>query len=61
MEYDPHDIQVLRLLKSFFDIRQAEVRETVVRMAESLASSDSAKECSQGRFVNQNRPEPDTN
>ena len=39
MEYDPHDIQVLRLLKSFFEIHQPEIRETVVRMAEALAQA----------------------
>jgi hypothetical protein len=61
MAYDPHDIQVLRLLKSFFDIRQPEMRETVVRMAESLASGGSAKASSPGCFIDEKPSDPDMN
>ena len=42
IEYDPLEIQVLRLLKAFFIIAHPEAREAVVRMAE-VANSEPSK------------------
>jgi hypothetical protein len=61
MKYDSHDIQVLRLLKSFFEIHQAEMRETIVRLAEALASGNSTRASSLGQFIEKKPSEFDVN